>query len=156
MRKFYRSEPNTLCFKSCYILILLGFKPVFTSPIQCPLIAPAPPDYCSLGGDLGVTISAEANANTKIGFQFHFETYLPRYLKTHCSLVSEISARVSLTKSGGTDGTRFSSKYALSSNYLRPILFRLPSHQNNPPRNTLGRSTASSHPAKRNTARSER
>ena len=30
----YRSEPNTLCFKAYYNLILRGFKPFFRPPVQ--------------------------------------------------------------------------------------------------------------------------
>jgi hypothetical protein len=53
----YRSEPNTLCFKTYYTLILRGFKPFLGPPLHRPLIAPLPPFQCSLGEDLGETIS---------------------------------------------------------------------------------------------------
>jgi hypothetical protein len=58
-RKLYRSEPNTLCFKAYYNLILQGFKLFFRLLAQCSLIALLPPIYClsgvTLGEDLGET-----------------------------------------------------------------------------------------------------
>jgi hypothetical protein len=44
----YRSEPNTLCFKAYYNLVLQGFK-----PFHSPFIARLPPLHCSSGEDLG-------------------------------------------------------------------------------------------------------
>ena len=52
-RSLYRSEPNTLCFKAYFNLILQGFKSFLRPPVQRPLIAPLPPPYCSPGITLG-------------------------------------------------------------------------------------------------------
>ena len=42
-RKLYRSEPNTLCYRAYYNLILLGVQADFSTarslPIHCPLTA---------------------------------------------------------------------------------------------------------------------
>ena len=61
----YRSEPNTLCFKAYYTLILQGFKPFVRPPLHCPLIAPLPPFHCSLGEELGETIASQLHRLTR-------------------------------------------------------------------------------------------